>query len=178
MGHTASHQAKSWGGPTASAQGKAGNSMGRRQTAPRASVWPVVMYKLCPFSFLLCPLSGFGMHRDSLGQDWYSLCPMAGRVQSPAVMAHVQLDLLLPERRLGWGAHGCFWACRGPVSGSHMPWMAGGVGPRQRETQCPSTCAKEDVQCQNTGPSATAGRRDFAGEERSRGEEGWLDLGV
>lgn len=53
--------------------------MGRRQTAPGASVWPVggqelppkgpvVMYKLCPFSFLLCPLSGFGMHRDSLGR--------------------------------------------------------------------------------------------------------------
>lgn len=125
--------------------------MGRRQTAPRASVWPVsgqelppkgpvVMYKLCPFSFLLCPLSGFGMHRDFLGQDWYSLCSMEGRVQSPAVVAHVQLDLLLPERRVGWGAHGCFWAWRGPVSGTHMPWMVRGVGPRPRETQSVHLC--------------------------------------
>lgn len=75
--------------------------MGGRQTAPsRASVWPGsgqeltpkglwLMYKLCPFLFLLCPLAGFGMHKVFLSQDWYSLCPLEGRVQSPGVVAQV-----------------------------------------------------------------------------------------
>ena len=87
-------------------------------------------------------------------------------------MAQVQQGPLLPERREGCGAHGCFGACReaqflAPTCyGCRVEWAL------DKEEHRVSTYGKEEVQCQNTGPSATAGVRDFVGGERRGGMAG------